>query len=65
MKDKKEKKSKIRKLKLKSKYHFLKLYADMQRVYLLDIAKNHRCSDEHLNKLELRLEELQEIIAGE
>jgi len=58
----KDNKGKIRKLKLKSKYHFLKLYADMQRVYLLDIAKNHRCSDEYLNKLELRLEELQDLI---
>lgn len=65
MKDKKDKKNKIRKLKLKSKYHFLKLYLDMQRVYLLDIAKNHRYSDEHLNKLELRLEELQDMITGD
>jgi hypothetical protein len=49
----------------KSKYHFLKLYADMQRVYLLDIAKNHRYSDDHLSKLELRLEELQDMITGD
>lgn len=62
MRDNKEKKSKVRKLKLKSKYHFLKLYADMQRVYLLDIAKNHRYSDDHLSRLELRLEELQRMI---
>jgi hypothetical protein len=35
----------------------------MQRVYLLDIANNHRYSDEHLSKF--RLEELQDMITGD
>jgi hypothetical protein len=46
----------------KSKYNLLKLYTKMQRIYLLDIAKNHDYSEDYLSKLELKLEEIERLI---
>lgn len=57
----KDRKKKINKLKLKGRLHFMKLYMEMQRVYLIDIAK-HTYSDEYLKDLDDKLKELQDLI---
>lgn len=59
MKDRKG--NKITKLTQKGRLHFLKLFTEMQRVYLLDIAK-HTYPDEYLEELEERLKRLQDMI---
>lgn len=41
----------------------VELFADMQRVYLLDIAKNHTYPNDYLDELELRLKNLQEAVS--
>lgn len=63
MKDRKDKKSKIKRLGQKGKLHCVKLYMEMQRVYLIDIAR-HTYSDEYLDELDRKLKELQDLISS-
>lgn len=44
------------------KLHFARLLADMQRIFLIDVAKNHTFPDEHFDQLEANLKVLQEMI---
>lgn len=62
MKEIKDKKGKIKRLGEKGKLHLIKLYMEMQRVYLIDIAR-HTYSDEYLDELDRKLKELEELIS--
>ncbi|BDS12977.1 hypothetical protein [Aureispira anguillae] len=44
------------------KLEFLALFADMQRIFLCDIAKHHNYPDIYLNQLENNISKLQQMI---